>query len=442
MATGWQKLGEMLAGGGGGDEAYRARMMENARMGTALGQDRALRLKEAALLGLDEALIGLGNSPDQARAFGALGRADLNPEQFTGAGIDLGTRRAQDAAFAAVQKGGGLEAAAPYLALQEGKAIPTVDVKGDTLFNPYGTLDQALVPTPLGEARIGERQAAAGAQGALDWRRRNAPFSGAAGAGGTSADGIQYEGPVTTGPRGMVITSTGDKVLDRQNYTRTLADVEIIDTINSIREVADDERNFGAVGAVRSTIQDLIQQGDATAQQFGGEAARVRNEIQSGAADVDLGLFNPNIPAINLYNNVLAFKLARSLDPSGRLSNDDVKRAQAAIGNPQGILGNREKYLSNLESIEREAKYRIDALKPRQRLNSGGLPQALGIEGDDSFNSLDPNERVKAATYNERGIPFHIMDGKVMEGLSHGAGDTTAGGQRRIRYDAQGNRIQ
>lgn len=421
MATGWQKLGEMLAGGGGGDEAYRARMMENARMGTALGQDRALRLKEAALLGLDEALIGLGNTPDQARAFGALGRADLNPEQFTGAGIDLGTRRAQDAAFAAVQKGGGLEAAAPYLALQEGKAIPTVDVKGDTLFNPHGALDQALVPTPLGEARIGERQAAAGAQGALDWRRRSQPFTGTAGgAGGTSADGIQYEGPVTAGPRGMVIISTGDKVLDRQNYTRTLADVEIIDTINSIRKVAGDERNFGAVGAIRSTIQDLIKQGDATAQQFGGEAARIRNEIQGGAADVDLGLFDPDIPAINLYNNVLAFKLARSLDPSGRLSNDDVKRAQEAIGNPQGILGNREKYLSNLESIEREANYRIDALKPRQRLNSGGLPQALGIEGDDSFNSLDPNERVKAATYNERGIPFHIMGGKVIEGESAG----------------------
>lgn len=180
MATGWQKLGEMLAGGGGGDEAYRARMMENARLGTALGQDRALRLKEAALLGLDEALIGLGNTPQQAGGLGALGRAGLNPEQFTGAGIDLGTRRAQDAAFEAA-KSGDLNLLNRYLAAQEGKTVDLTQVQGNTVINPFATpaSQGTLAATPLGEAMIGaqeasaaQRYAAAGANEALEERRR------------------------------------------------------------------------------------------------------------------------------------------------------------------------------------------------------------------------------------------------------------------------------
>src|SRR5690606_3687391 len=192
MATGWQRLGEMLAGGGG-DEAYRARMLENARLGQELTQDDLLRGKRIAMETLGEALAGFGYSPEQARAAQALAWAGKNPEQFTGARLGLGKISAQDAALEAVRQGGGIDAANPYLAVLEGKPVATADIKGDTLYNPFGGLGQALVPTPLGEARIGERQAAAGAQGALDWRRRNAPR--ATGAAGGKVDGPKKVAP-------------------------------------------------------------------------------------------------------------------------------------------------------------------------------------------------------------------------------------------------------
>lgn len=485
MATGWQKLGEMLAGGGGGDEAYRARMMENARLGTALGQDRALRLKEAALLGLDEALIGLGNSPDQARAFGALGRADLNPEQFTGAGIDLGTRRAQDAAFAAVQGGGGMAAANPYLALQEGKPLKFADIKGDTVFNPYEQpLGQALVTTDLGQARIRERDAgaaenyaqarAAETRAQLNDAKRTNPgsFYDTGGMGGTLG------APTMMGPRNIPIVSTGDKTLDRENWNRVQTGLEALDTIEDLRPLAQDPRNFGITGKLRGAMRDLIAQGDALALQFGGEASRIRDEIKASGSDVDLGEFNEDRPLLQVMSSVLAFKRARALSGPGVMSNQDYKNA--AIGlDPTSIFADKDKFIATIDAIERQTAESISRFTP-QGHQSLGVPRALadrlGVGGSDTPASpsgrLDPSSaaRVIADIEAERGAPLtpeqrqqaiqqlttgsgqmdmaipeprRTLDQMPIGEIGGGAigGPVPAGGKRRIRFDAQGNQI-
>ncbi len=448
MATGWQRLGEMLSGGGsGGDEAYRARLMENARMGTALGQDRALRLKEAALLGLDEALLGGGNTPEQARMLATIGRAGGNPEQYTGAGIDIGTRRAQDAAFEAVRSGGGMAAANPYLALQQGKPVELSDIKGDTVFNPYDVpLDQALVTTELGRARIGEREAAAQenlAQGRaaetraqLNTAKRTNPSAFYnTGEGGVGTLGA----PTMTGPRGIPIVSTGDKVLDRENWGRVQSGLEALDVIESLKELSADERNFGLVGSLRGVTQNLIQQGNAMAKQFGGEAARIRNEIQAGAADVDMAQFDERLPLINLMANVLAYKQARALSGSGQLSNQDFNNARVGI-DPTSMLANRQQFLAAINAIEQNTVNQIARFTPQAQADlgipgvladrlgvgaqapRGGPQQMLGIEGETEFNALPAQERVKAQQFLERGVPFHVYQGRVMEGEFHQGG--------------------
>lgn len=388
MATGWQRLGEMLAGGGG-DEAYRARMLENARLGQELTRDDLLRGKRIAMETLGEALAGFGYSPEQARAAQALAWAGKNPEQFTGARLDLGKISAQDAALEAVRQGGGIDAANPYLAVLQGKPVATVDIKGDTLFNPYGTLDQALVPTPLGEARIGERKAAevenyaqadsARSRGALADAKRTTPGLFYGNGGMTGTQGM----PTIPGPRGLVLVSSGDKTMDRQRWQTAEASLEVLDLINSIREVGQDERNYGLTGKLRGTFQNLAEQGDALAAQFGGEARRIRDEIRATGSDVNMEFFDPNLPVLEFMSNVLAYKQARALSGGGQLSNRDVADARKNI-DPTSMMSSKRSYMATLDALERMNTDRIVRMTPRAQAELGlpqGLADALAVGG-------------------------------------------------------------
>lgn len=112
MASNWDRVGDYLAqqrqpaswaqqlGGslgyllGGGpkrdaEAAYTARMGDLLALGLKDQQMQQAVLKTAALNGLGDALSGFGYTPEQAAAAATLGRAGLNPEQYTGARGDL-----------------------------------------------------------------------------------------------------------------------------------------------------------------------------------------------------------------------------------------------------------------------------------------------------------------------------------------------------------------
>lgn len=122
----------------------------------------------------------------------------------------------------------------------------------------------------------------------------------------------------------------------------------------------------GAVGWLRGTAQSLLQTGGELAQFFGGDLAKINEAIRSGAADMSLaGAFDPNIPAIEMLSNLLAFQYAK-MTTGERLSNEMLRASRSALG-LEGLTANQADATARLnQAIERitaqETIYR-DAMK-------------------------------------------------------------------------------
>lgn len=124
--------------------------------------------------------------------------------------------------------------------------------------------------------------------------------------------------------------------------------------ISSTRQLAADQRNFGASGWLRSTAQNLVQQGDALAQLLAGNASSIQSEINAvgeWADKVDAREFDSRLPAITMMRNVLAYQMAKINDPGGRVSDMDYKAALRALGG-DGFLHNQAQFLAGLDTFE------------------------------------------------------------------------------------------
>lgn len=97
--------------------------------------------------------------------------------------------------------------------------------------------------------------------------------------------------------------------------------------------IAKSPASQGAVGWLRGTAQNVIQTGGELGNYFGGGLADVNSQIKQGLADADLlGSFDPNIPAIEMMGNLLAFQYAKTTTGGDRLSNQMVQQAKHALG--------------------------------------------------------------------------------------------------------------
>lgn len=125
----------------------------------------------------------------------------------------------------------------------------------------------------------------------------------------------------------------------------------------------------GAVGWLRGTAQNLVQTGGELGQYFGGGVNDVQQAIANGLADEDLaGSFDPNIPAIEMMANLLAFQYAKTTTGE-RLSNEMLRQTRAALG-LDGLTANQASSLARLNQA-------ISLIEDQERIldaaRSGGV---------------------------------------------------------------------
>ena len=185
---------------------------------------------------------------------------------------------------------------------------------------------------------------------------------------------------------------------------RQLIDVAVAkDTAVKLRDlIASAPASQGAVGWLRGTTQNVIATGGELGQFFGGGVAEVAQAIESGAADASLaGAFDPNIPAIEMMANLLAFQYAKTTTGE-RLSNEMLRAARAALG-LEGLTANQASSLARIDTAIKQMESQEEILR-RIRTNGVGAGQAA------------PTAAPTAAP--------------------------PAGGATRMKFDAEGNPIQ
>jgi hypothetical protein len=149
---------------------------------------------------------------------------------------------------------------------------------------------------------------------------------------------------------------------------KQLIDIAVAkDTAVALRDkIATSPASQGVVGWMRGTAQNLVQTGGELGQFFGGQMASVSEAIKNGTADVGLaGAFDPNIPAIEMMANLLAFQYAKTTTGE-RLSNEMLKNAKAALG------------LEGLDANQANSLARINQAISRIEAQQGILTKARG----------------------------------------------------------------
>jgi hypothetical protein len=155
-----------------------------------------------------------------------------------------------------------------------------------------------------------------------------------------------------------------------------------LDIIKTARSIAGDERNFGASGILRNTVQDLIQQGNALAITLGGAAADVQRDIAARGSDVGLENFDPTLPQLDMMTNILAFRMAKMNDPAGRVTDQDFRIAKNQIGG-RGFFANQKEFLSRLDLFENMLKEQRG--RDRAFLSGGRAPPPGAATADYNF---------------------------------------------------------
>ena len=158
---------------------------------------------------------------------------------------------------------------------------------------------------------------------------------------------------------------------------RQLIDVAVAkDTAVKLRDlIASAPASQGAVGWLRGTTQNVIATGGELGQFFGGGVAEVAQAIESGAADASLaGAFDPNIPAIEMMANLLAFQYAKTTTGE-RLSNEMLRAARAALG-LEGLTANQASSLARIDTAINQMESQEEILR-RIRTNGVGAGQAV-----------------------------------------------------------------
>jgi len=161
---------------------------------------------------------------------------------------------------------------------------------------------------------------------------------------------------------------------------------QTLDTAKTLRDlVSRSPSSQGIVGSLRGTAQDIIQTGGDLGQFFGGGVAEVNDAVRKGLLDAGVAAenFDPNIPAIQMMSNLLAWQYAKSLS-GDRVSNEQLAQAREAVGGT-GMFANRANTLTRLDQL-------IEAWG-RQRNNLQPLAPGLGVGGQPS--PAAPTQRLR-----------------------------------------------
>ena len=124
-----------------------------------------------------------------------------------------------------------------------------------------------------------------------------------------------------------------------------------IGVMGDIRNVIKPE-NVGLSGDLRNFVFGTAQQAEAFRISLEGLKGDVAADLSAnGFTGNQFKFFDPNLSQLDALENLLAYKLARSLDPSGRLSDFDVQNAKQSIGLGKKLTGIRD-VGTRLDAIE------------------------------------------------------------------------------------------
>lgn len=194
------------------------------------------------------------------------------------------------------------------------------------------------------------------------------------------ADVKVYDTPKPTGTNEELgVGKTTANRIDQQ-----LTDVAIAkDTATKLRElIATSPASQGVVGWLRGTTQNVVQTGGELGEYFGGGMAEVAKAIETGAADANLaGNFDPNIPAIEMMANLLAFQYAKTTTGE-RLSNEMLKAARTALG-LEGLTANQASSLARIDMAIQQMSSQEEILRGIKKNGTGApAPVAPEVTGD------------------------------------------------------------
>lgn len=292
------------------DTGMRGDMFDTLYGALAPGEVRpAIPANEAAMFGLEEALGGVAGVPKPMTENEVLGQ---NLQQQLGSMTDdqlLGLALGGDTVM--VNTPNGPVYANPGVAAAQG---------APAFVNPGSAAGQDLMlfqNPATGESIRGTFNPATGQ--ALDVYGQPVP-----------AEYLPFKVPQTTGSA----ADTGLGKPTRNAIERQLIDINVAkNTAVGLRDlVAASPASQGVVGWLRGTAQNAGQVAQEVGAYFGGGVQEVMTDISSGLADEGLASnFDPNIPAIDMMANLLAFQYAKTTTGE-RLSNEMLRASKAALG--------------------------------------------------------------------------------------------------------------
>jgi hypothetical protein len=131
--------------------------------------------------------------------------------------------------------------------------------------------------------------------------------------------------------------------------------------------------NIGAVGDLRQLKYGIAaqQQGFANLQQ-GVMDSMAENNLRPGAGkgiEGITGYFDPTLSTVQVLGNTIAYRIARILDPTGKLSDADVANQKAALGldrwfgNEQDIAA-RMRVMQGFATTQKQAAQKLLGQQP------------------------------------------------------------------------------
>lgn len=143
--------------------------------------------------------------------------------------------------------------------------------------------------------------------------------------------------------------------------------------------IAKSPASQGIVGWLRGTAQNLIQTGGELGSYFGGDVAKINNDIAAGLEDAGLKeSFDTNIPAIEMLANLLAFQYAKTTTGE-RLSNEMLRASRAALG-LDGLDANQANSLARLNQAIQQIEAQENQLKRVQQEGIGAASMPAGAQ--------------------------------------------------------------
>lgn len=168
--------------------------------------------------------------------------------------------------------------------------------------------------------------------------------------------------------------------------------------------------SLGAVGWLQGTAQDAIATGGEIGQLFGNGYNEVFSDIQNGAADAGLigqdGALNPALPRIDFLKNLFVYQIAK-IQTGERMSNEAVRQWRRSMG-MDGVFSNMFR-------------------------GTNALDEAVGM--------LNTRETTLRRSLEQNGI---VSSGPApgLADIGQTGATVPAPAPGRIRYDANGNRIE